>query len=94
MVTARIELDGSFLYGIERLIFKPLREPRILLNGRSYRLVRGSAIGPLILSYPDDPSFALGHLNFDSESDYRTIALEGLYGAAVIEFWEIPVAFG
>lgn len=91
IVVARVVLDRGLRYRIENLLYKPAKEARIILDGRSYRLVRGTARGPLILTYPEDPSFAFGHLPTDGRGDHQTVAFEGLYGAAVVEFWEIPI---
>ena len=93
MMIARVHLGSSLVYEIQRLIFKPLEEAEVLLDGVAYRFVRGTSTGPLILTYPENPSFALGHLQSDGLPSYGTIAFRGLYSPTVIEFLEIPVEF-
>ena len=90
-VFARVDLGPSVLRSIESLLFKPMRELRILLDERSFRLVAGTADGPLLLHVPSGDDLPFRQLVIDG-SNPRTVGLEGLYTQATLTFYEIDLS--
>jgi hypothetical protein len=87
IVVGRIHLEPSLGWRLRNFAFKPPIS-HLMIDGASYRLIPGTAGGPLLLHLP--PSLGWSP-EPEQTIDTKRIELDSYSGSARISFYEIPV---
>ena len=89
LVYARLSLPRSFGIELETAFFKPIRLPRIELDGENFRFIPATATDPLVLRIPRTGGFSAAFGGAESHDSFRLLRVPSPYR---IEFDAVSLA--